>query len=1098
MYKNYQDTGILCPNVYRYKALHIMRLSILLLFLGIFTVSATGYSQDTRVSIDVDNKTVNEVFSEIKAQTNYSFWFDIKDVDINRKVSVNAKNETVKSVLSTVLKGQDLDVELKGNHIIIVKNDASNHKVSTQQQNKKISGVIKDANGEPIIGANVVVKGTTIGNISDHDGKFTLEVPENSTLVVSYIGYLSQEISIGKKNAFAITLAEDSENLDEVVVIGYGTMKKSDLTGAVSSIKGDKITSVASNNITDILQGKVAGMSITSTSEVDKSGGTGGIRIRGNRSLKASNEPLVIIDGVPGNMDAVNTNDIESIEVLKDAASTAIYGSRGANGVIMITTKKAKDQQTRISYSGYLGISVPNLVKMQSGDEYIQFRRDGYRYRNGWDKPFTDEDVFEPAELEVIKNRDFTDWIDELYRNGQTQSHYVSLSAGNKATKFHLGLNYTKDEGYSKINYKDKFNITLNLDHEINKIFSLGLSARLQNNKNQGMTKFEEKLQYMTPLAKPYKEDGSMNYYPAPQNTSGYNVLANYGKENYTNEFIKNAAYLTGYLNIRFSKYLNNRANIAYNVIDRKRGYFYGENSYERKGTVPLAGKEYQDEVEFTFNDILSYDKDFGQHHLILDGVFEATGYTKETGEMSGENQPVSSTSYHNLGTAAENLKIGSSYQKWTLASFLARARWDYQGKYYANIAVRADGSSRLAAGKQWAFFPSGGVAWRISEEAFFGKRDWLNSLKIRASYGAVGNSAIDPYQTIAGLDKYPYLFGEDASNKLYAYRPSMIPNTDLGWEISRTTNIGLDFGLWDNRISGYIEGYITKTSDLLMERTLPFFTGFSKVWQNIGKTENKGIELNIQANTLRVKDFSWDTGLTFARNWNKITELLGGGDIRNNSWFIDKPLQVWYNYEMNGIWQLGEEAEAKKYGAIPGDVKVKDLNKDGSIGELDKIILGQKDPKIIASLSNSFKWKAFDASINLNMSFGSMIHPNTYSSLLTRDGLRWMPSNFDYWTPDNPTNEYTRADKLSGYDPFGGTCGYMKGDYIKIQDITLGYDFSKIMPKNWKIARARLYAQVRNLGYIYKACKDDVSPEAPDFDYNIPTTYTMGINIDF
>ena len=630
MYKKYQDIGKLYPLICKNKALNIMKISILLLLFGIFSVSATGYSQEARVSITVNNTTINEVFTEIKAQTNYSFWFDVKDVDIDRKVSIHVENETVKSVLSTILKGQDLGFELKGNHIIIVKKEILNQSAGAglPQQNKKISGVIKDEHGEPIIGANVVVKGSTIGNISDHEGRFTLEVPENSTLTVSYIGYLPQEIKVGKRNIFNIILAEDSENLDEIVVIGYGTMKKSDLTGAVSSVKGDKISAIASTDITDILQGKVAGMNITSSSKVDESGS---IRIRGNRSLNASNDPLVIVDGVPGRMEAVNTNDIESIEVLKDAANTAIYGSRGANGVILITTKKAKEQQTRISYSGYIGISVPNLVKMQSGDEYIQFRRDGYRYRNGWDQPFTDEDVFEPAELAVIKSRDFTDWIDLLYRNGQTQSHYIGLSAGNKTTKLHLGLNYTKDEGYSKINFKDKYNITLNLDHEINKYVSVGLSARLQRNNSQGMTKFEEKLQYMTPLAKPYNEDGSLNYYPAPQNTSGYNVLANYGKDNYTNEFIKNAAYLTGYINIRFSKYLNNRANISYNIIDRKNGYFFGENSYERKGTVPLAGKKYQDEVEYTFNDILSYDKDFGEHHLILDGVFEATGYTKET-----------------------------------------------------------------------------------------------------------------------------------------------------------------------------------------------------------------------------------------------------------------------------------------------------------------------------------------------------------------------------------------------------------------------------------------------------------------------------------
>ncbi|MDR2811254.1 MAG: TonB-dependent receptor, partial [Tannerellaceae bacterium] len=438
------------------------------------------------------------------------------------------------------------------------------------------------------------------------------------------------------------------------------------------------------------------------------------------------------------------------------------------------------------------------------------------------------------------------------------------------------------------------------------------------------------------------------------------------------------------------------------------------------------------------------------------------------------------------------------SYQKWTLASFLTRIRWDSQEKYYANIAIRADGSSRLAKGNKWAFFPSGGVAWRISEENFFVKRDWLNSLKIRMSYGTVGNSAINPYQTIAGLTRYDYLFGEDAENKIFVYRPSMIPNSDLGWEISRTTNIGIDFGLLNNRISGYVEGYLTKTSDLLMQRTLPYFTGFSQVWQNIGKTENRGIEINIQATTMKTKQFSWETILTFARNWSKITELLGGGDLKNNSWFIGQPLGVFYDYEKIGIWQLNEAEEAQRYGSTPGDIKVKDRNNDGSIGELDKIILGQRDPKVVSSFYNTFHWRNFDAAINLNMTFGYLIHPNTYAGMITRDGLRWMPSSYKFWTPDNPTNEFTRADKLSGYDPFSGTGGYMKGDYIKVQEITIGYNFVSHIPANWGLSKIRLYGQVRNLGYLYKACVKDVTPEAPNFDFNIPTIYTMGINIDF
>jgi len=1084
-----------CPQLsYELKhILQIMKITILLSVVAIFHIGATTlHSQNTVINLSRNNLSVEGLISEVENQTNYLFLYSEKDIDIHQQVSVKNRNKPVGEILKEAFSTGDILYSFSEDYISLRK---ASHPVQLQEGKKRVTGTVIDVNGEPVIGANIAVKGTTTGVVSDVNGQFSIEVSDDAILLISYIGYTPQEIRVGNRASIEIALSEDSETLDEVVVIGYGVMKKSDLTGAVSSVKGDKIASASSNDITEILQGKVAGMGIVSSSRVDQSGS---IRIRGTRSLNANNDPLVIIDGVPGRMESVNTNDIESLEVLKDAASTAVYGSRGANGVIIISTKRAGEQKTKVSYNGYLGVRVPNRTKMQSGDEYIQFRRDGFRYRNGWDKPFTDEEVFEPAEMDVIKNRNFTDWIDLLYRNGQTQSHYVSLSSGNKVTKFHLGINYSKDEGYSKINYNNRFNITLNLDHEINKYVTVGLSTRLQNNKSQGMNEFNEMLTYMTPLAIPYKEDGTMNYYPAPQNASGYNVLANYDKKEYTNETIKNAAYLTGYLNIKLSKHLNNRANISYNIIERKRGFFFGENSYERKGRQPSAGKEYISEVEYTFNDILSYDNTWSGHHFVFDGVFEATGYTDERGNMSGENQPVAETTYHNLGTADENVQIGSSYKKWTLASFLARVRWDYKNRYYANLAIRADGASRLADGNKWAYFPSGGLAWRISEEDFYGAKDWLNSLKVRASYGSVGNSAIDPYQTLAGLSKYDYLFGEEVDNKVFVYRPSMIPNSDLGWEITRTTNIGVDFGLFNNRISGYVEGYLTKTSDLLMERTLPFFTGFSKVWQNIGKTENKGLELNIQALVMDTKDFNWEATFTFARNWGKITELLGGGDLRNNSWFIGEPLSVYYNYEKIGIWQLGEEEAAKVYNAVPGDIKIKDQNGDGAIGELDKIIIGQKDPKIISSLYNTFKWKGFDAAINLNMAFGHTIQPNTYAGLLTRDGLRWMPANFDYWTPDNPSNEFTRADKLSGYDSYMGTGGYMKGDYIKIENITIGYDFSKLIPKEWGISKVRLYGQVRNLGYLYRACKNDVTPEAPNFDYNIPTTYTMGINLDF
>lgn len=1095
MYKKYQDIENLCPNKFRIKALNIMRITILLLFLGIFSMSATVYSQEAKVTIHANNRTLNELFAEIKSQTNYSFWFDLNDVDVNRKVSIHVEEKPVADVLSTLFEGENIDFKLNGNHIILAKKGSAGI-ARVLQQAKKRTGIITDEQGIPIAGANIAVKGTTNGCISDMDGKYSLETDDSAIITISYIGFLSQEIKVGSKTDINIILKEDTQNLDEIVVVGYGTSRKRNIVSAMANVKGKTISSATTSNVQDVLQGKVAGLDV----EAARYAGDGEqkIYIRGARSLNAGNTPLVIVDGIPGSLGNINTYDIESIEVLKDAASSAIYGSMGANGVIMVTTKRGKKEVRReVNFNTYLGVNVPHMMPLQSGEEYVQFRRDGYRYAHGWDKSFADEDIFTDSELEIIRNGNYTDWQDLMFRNALTQSYHLSISNSGEKTRLFLSFKYDNEEGYYKTNSSENYNLTLTADHDLADFWTIGTTIRLKRNNNEGFSTYNNELLYMTPLSKPYLDNGDMNYFPNPLNTSGYNPLANYVPGQYENDAQSNILNLNLTSDIKINKWLSMRTNFGYIFSDYKKGYFYGKNSYAGKGVKTTSGKDYNNYDQYTLNHIITYDNTFGDHNLIVDLVGEIQSKKYDKSSLSGDNQPVEYTTYHNLGTNTENIKIGSGYEDWALASGLARVRYNYKNKYFFNAALRADGSSRLAKGNKWAFFPSGGIGWSIKDESFMQEVAWVDNLKLRASYGTVGNTAINPYQTQASLSQFAYLFGENSNDKFYVYSPTSIVNLDLGWEISRTINGGLDFGFLNNKINGYVEVYQTKTSDLLMKRAIPTFTGFNDIWQNIGKTKTTGFEFSLNYSPVRSKDLNIDFSLNTSRNWEKIEELISGEDLPNNKWFIGKPIGVFYDYEKIGIWQLGEEEEAAKYNAAVGDIKVKDRDGDGSISAAkDRTILGQVRPKWLASFGGNLQYKNLDFSFNLNSRWGYLVKPAPYDDI-TMDGQRWLPA-VNYWTPDNPTNSYPRADQARGYDTYRTSNGYQKGDHIKLQDITLGYSFEHLLSGKLPFKKLRLYVQMRNVCYLYKAAEFDIIPEQPNLNYTVPTSYNFGLNVTF
>lgn len=964
-----------------------------------------------------------------------------------------------------------------------------------QSVQRNISGKVNDQNNEPLPGVSVVVKGTQKGTITDLEGKYSISLTDDENLLVfSYVGYLSQEIRIEKQTTVDIILAADNKALDEVVVVGYGVQKKSSLTGAVATIKGEKVSEIGVSNVTDALQGRVAGMDIQASRYP---GDNRGILIRGVRSLNAGNSPLVIIDGVPGDLNTLNPYDVESMEVLKDASASAIYGSRGANGVIIVSTKRGKGpKKTSVSYNAYYGTVNPNFLKLQSPEQYMQFRRDAYRLANGWENSFTDQDVFLPREMEVIESGNYTDWQKLLYRNGKLQNHTVTLNHGGEKTKINVSLTYNGETGYYKTNEQTKLNFSANLDHSVNSWFRFGFSSRLQNTKREGFSTYGTYITYMSPLAQPYNADGSFNFFPAAQNPSAYNVLANYLPGAFIDEFKGNSNNITFYTDLQISKKLSMRTNVGLISNANRRGYYHGQSSYERKGAKSNAGKIYDNRFEYTVNNILTYTTEFNGHAITADLVGEAVQSKGDNVSAEGTNQPVENTSYHNLGTSDENIRIGSGYSSWSLLSALARVRYDFKNKYFLNFAVRTDGSSRLAAGNKWSSFPSGGIGWLISEEKFF-DISWLNTMKIRASYGSVGNTAIDPYQTLATLSKRDYLFGDD--EKFFAYRPSSIASNQLSWEVSRTLNFGMDFGLFRNRISGYIEAYRTRTQDLLLQRRIPVFTGFSQIWQNIGSTQNTGLEISLQGNVINSGKFSWNVFGNYALNKEKIISLIDGNDIIGNNWFIGKPMGLRYDYEFDGIWQLDQADQAATYFSKPGDIRLKDQNGDGKIDQqYDRTILGTTRPVWTAALGSDLRYGNLSLSFSLNSRWDYLIRPAVYSSDIVMDGLRWIPASFDYWTPDNPSNKYQKADAAEGYDPHRGSSGYMKGDHIKLQDLTLGYDFKDHFPGLVSLSNARIYFQMKNALYLYRATPRDITPEASELDFNIPRTYMLGISVGF
>ena len=965
------------------------------------------------------------------------------------------------------------------------------------QQSQKVTGVVVDSKGEPVIGATVKQLGASTGAITDLDGKFSLNLSAKSSLEISYVGYVTQKVEVIPGQSITITLQEDNNLVDEVVVVGYGSVKRSDLTGSVSSLDAASLTSASQTNAIDAMQGRISGVNITRNAA--RPGGSYNIVIRGKSSINNSNEPLWVIDGIPtsSNANDLNPDDIEKIDVLKDASATAIYGSRGANGVIIVTTKHGKDGRFSISYDGYYGArKATNLPDMMNGDEYVKFRTALFEAQ-GRSTDRSNAEFFTTDEWERIDHHEYTDWIDLVLRTGQQYSNTITASGGDQNGTFAVGIGQLHEEGTVKDQDYNRYNLHLNVNRKFYKYWEMGGSLYFTYSKqNLGSYETLRSAYRLPPMTSPYDSDGNLVYHPYRQD-SCTNPLLESTDDGEHRQNKRYRVFGNVYLQWKPIEALTLKTSFSPQYLYTRDGVYIGKNAKGSTGTNAGTNAEYAQQTywSYVWDNQVTYDKLLDKHHLNVSFVQSIQMEQWENSEQKAKKFPFNSL-WYNMGAAglANQTASSTGFQKRTLSSFLARVQYGYNDRYLLTVSGRYDGSSRLAKGNKWSFFPSAALAWRITEEDFMKAAPVVSNLKLRLSYGVTGNDAVSIYGTQSGVSAQNYDFG---GNVVSAYYKNGLANKNLTWEKTYEINLGLDFGFFNNRINGAVDIYQRDAKDLIMRRQIPSTTGWTSIWDNIGKVRNRGIEVSLNTVNFQGKDFGWETNITFTKNNNKIQELYNGKqDDVANAWFIGHPLDVNYDYKFIGIWQTDEADEAAKYRQTPGQVRVEDVDNNGVINAKDKQILGQRSPKWIGSITNTWRYKDFDLSLYIYTQQGAQIKDYFMQSFMTYEG-NYKQVNVNYWTPTNPSNDYPQPGNKGKYFD---CMRYVSTSFVRVGAITVGWNIPKAWLEKIKVHSARLYFTTNNPFTFtnYKGFDPEWAAQNTWGTVTGYTTYLVGAKVDF
>lgn len=1043
-------------------------------------------------------------------------------------------------------------------------------------QGRQVTGVVKDATGEPMIGVNVLVKGTTNGTITDFDGNFTVQgVNDKDVLVVSYIGYISQELPVGKQSSFNIILKDDTQALDEIVVVGYGVQKKSDLTGSVGSVNSANIVAKGATSVMESLQGQVAGVDISQSSS--RAGDGFNISIRGKSSL-AGGSPLYVIDGVVcDNMDFLNPADIEKIDILKDASSTAIYGSRATNGVVMITTKQTKaieQGKAVVSYDGYYGYkTVANMPEFMDGDEWTNYRFQRYTTLKSTDAnghptyqmKDTDYTLFWAYDNKILQEmyatKSYYDWPDLVTTDGQQQNHFVNIAGNAKNISYRVGLGYQKDDGVLADKY-ERWNIKAAVDHKLNDYISMGFNTNMSTSlkdygsKNSVLNGFRAN-PYWVPYYTEGENKGQLILQPAKDAaiypdgggfTSTLNPLVD--RQNSKDETRSYDVMANLYLQVTPIKDLILKTTFSPTYNKSRRGEFYGVNTESQfSSKSPNTGDPYNKAVitnisnfSYTWDTQANYMKTIGDHSFNGLALFSVYSNTTEGDAVTANEMPFD-VDWYNTASAGFLTNADSYYKKITMLSYVLRLNYSYKGRYLATVSSRWDGSSKFQKENRWGAFPSMALAWRLSEEQFMKKAEWLSNLKLRASVGLTGNNAnVGPYDTqaLAGT-KYYYNFG---STDAIGYGPNGIPNSLLSWEKTREFNVGLDFGFLNNRITGSVDWYDKVSRDLLMEQPTPLELGSSTgaIMNNVGKVKNTGVEALLKTVNIDTKNFRWETSFTFAMNKNKILELNGEKkDLVGSKWFIGQPIDVIYDYEYAGVC-TAEEAKAYynnpdiKTKFLEGEMKIKDQQQPGEEGygvidENDLVVLGHNLPTWSGSITSNMYFKNFDFSFSIYTKQGGMVESPFMAEFTNYKDRGRNKLKMDYYIPagtpvmnaDGNGYHLLETAQMGSYpyptntanNNYGGGIGwgtdkqttyvgnsYVDNSFVKIKNITLGYSFPQSLISKIHISQLRIYVNVLN-PFTFTSYKG-FDPEWADASLSDGTggpssrTYQVGVNLKF
>ncbi|MEQ9287914.1 MAG: SusC/RagA family TonB-linked outer membrane protein [Cyclobacteriaceae bacterium] len=1170
---------------------------VFLAFTGILIASGETTAQkntsvkETQIDVYFQDDNLTTVFEKITQKTGFEFVYNKKELKDKVRFNHEYKGQTLYEVLLDISEKANLQFRQINKNINVQSKLEGENPTNPVQilEEVDISGKITDENGEGLPGATVVEKGTTNGTTTDLDGNYKLTVSEQSVLTISFVGYKTSEITVVNQSIIDVQMELDAEQLDEVVVVGYGTQKKSDLTGSVSSIDDEVFKQQPVTKVSEILQGRVAGVSVNSPS--GKPGGNQVIRIRGANSINASNDPLVVVDGLVGaDFTSLNPNNIESIEVLKDASATAIYGSRGANGVILVTTKKGKPGKAQISFEYFHRVQeVPKKVEVLSALEYARAANDRRQYAKysqrmndlfDYNYP-TEQEIltpdangsrnmtwlyFHPAAIEGIRRGELAiDWQDEIFRKANMDNYNLSVRGGTEDMSYSISGNYLGQKGLVINSEFERFNLRGTIDAKANDKLRIGLTAlsvrEVDNPVGEG-GKGDRGVVSAALFALPvalgvkYPENFDHPDFPFSESLVGqyFNQASSYGGFGDSSpnsgsrlwnpvaaameperEILTTRNTLSSYLDYEIIEGLNFKViggGIFTNIGNRQ--YFNEKIQSRGRGGIRDAFISDFEKVFWQNSNILTYKKSIDLHKLTFTGLFEQQYETTSLLSLSVEGFNNNNTSFNAIQAGETVTGKFSSREKRTLLSYMGRINYAFDDRFLVTASVRADGSSVFGENNKWGIFPSGALAWRLSNEEFIKSVEAIDNLKLRVSYGVTGNQAIAPYQTLSaiqtggtGLD-YPTSGGALSVGSAF----NRIANPDLKWEKTAQTDFGFDLSLFEGRLNLVADYYYKKTSDLLSSRSLPGQTGFTSVLQNVGEVENKGLELLIHGTILNRNDFKWDAGINMTFNNNKVISLSTPEEERiqlstGNVMYLIKgqPIGAFYGYQYQGVWKLDEEEQAKRYGQIPGTAKIIDQDNNGVYDENDKVFLGSAIPDVVWGINSSFSYRGLSLNVQFQGSNGSEIFnagalerfdfENTGTTGY-RGLERWHPVNnpdgyyqrYDYTGTINQTDARQSATNIfTRKDAYQSDIFVEDGSYVRLSNLTIGYDLPGSVSSKLGLGGARIYVSGQNLKLWtdYTGYDPELAVNSNDGingyelnGYPKPRTYTIGLNLNF